>query len=145
MEDAKLGEVVFFLMERVMRRAKEITKEQFKAHGFDVTVDQWVILKRINEGNGISQVEIAQSTFKDPAAVTRMLDILCRKELVERKAKPEDRRAFMISLSPKGNELVERMTPVVQALRAKSLEDFSEDETTVLKKLVNKIYYNLEG
>ena len=78
-KDKKLEEVVYFLAERMMRRAREYSKAQFKKEKVDLTIDQWVILKRVSEEIGISQVEIASSTYKDPAAVTRILDILVRK------------------------------------------------------------------
>ena len=77
--DKKLEEVVYFLAERMMRRAKEYSKKQFKKEKIDLTIDQWVVLKRISEDVGISQVEIATTTYKDPAAVTRILDILVKK------------------------------------------------------------------
>ena len=86
-DDIQLSDVIYFLTERMMRQAKEVTKVHFKENGFGVTLDQWLVLKRISEVPGIAQIDIANSTFKDPAAVTRILDILERKALVERQAK----------------------------------------------------------
>ena len=128
-----------------MRRAKEVTREVFKDHHFDVTVDQWIILKRISEEDGISQVDIANSTFKDPAAVTRMLDILSKKGLIARRPRIEDRRVFGIHFTEEGKLLVEKMTPLVQELRTFSFDGLSVEEMETFKKLVNKIYENIEA
>ena len=68
--DQPLENVLFFTIDRMMRRSKEITLQIFKEHQFPVTVDQWILLKRISEQNGLSQRTLADSTFKDPAAVT---------------------------------------------------------------------------
>lgn len=144
MKDINLNEVVYFLMERVMRCAREQTKVQFKEHQADITVDQWILLKRISEDDGVSQIDIANTTFKDPAAVTRIIDILSRKELVERRAKPDDRRAYLIFLTPKGEGLVKRLTPVVKDLRALGLNSLSEDQINCLKQYLNQMYHNLQ-
>lgn len=129
-----------------MRKARSATKVMFKQHGFEVTVEQWILLKRIYEEleTGISQVELANTTFKEPAAVTRTLDILQRKELIERLPNPEDRRAFLIQLSNQGKALVEEMTPLVQAMRKDAFAGLSNQEMDTLKMLINKIYDNIE-
>ena len=144
MEDIELVDVLFFLMERTMRRAKVVTRNVFKDHNFDVTVDQWIMLKRISEQEGISQVEVANSTFKDPAAVTRMLDLLYKKGLIERRPKATDRRVYELYFTTAGKALVQQMLPVVQELRAHSFQDLSAAEMNTMKQLINKIYGNLE-
>lgn len=141
-KDKKLEEVVYFLAERMMRRAKEYSKQQFKKEKIDLTIDQWIILKRVSEEIGISQVEIAISTFKDPAAVTRILDILVKKELVKRISKPDDRRAFEIHLTKMGAKLVNKVIPLAQKTRQKGLEGLSDRELKVLKKALKKIHDN---
>lgn len=145
-EDTRLEDVIFFLMERTMRKARSATKVMFKQHGFGVTLEQWILLKRIYEEleTGISQVELANTTFKEPAAVTRTLDILQRKELIERLPNPDDRRAFLIQLSDEGKTLVERMTPLVQAMRKEAFAGLNDDEMNTLKKLINSIYEQIE-
>ena len=143
MDDIELVDVIFFLMERTMRSTKEVTRKVFKEHQFDVTVDQWVILKRISEQDGISQIDLANSTFKDPAAVTRMLDILSKKNLIERKPKADDRRVYEVYFTNAGRSLIEQMIPVVKGMRAGAFKDLSDEEMDTLKNSINKIYRNI--
>ena len=129
-----------------MRKAKSATKKMFKENNFDLTVEQWILMKRIYENieTGISQIDLANTTFKEPAAVTRTLDILERKNFIERTPKPEDRRVFLINLTAKGKSLVEEITPIVQSMRAESFKGLKEKDMDTLKKLINRIYENIE-
>ena len=141
-KDKKLDEVVYFLAERMMRRAREYSKQQFKKENVDLTIDQWVILKRVSEEIGISQIEIASSTYKDPAAVTRILDILVKKGFVKRMSKPDDRRAFEIHLTKEGALLVNKIIPLAQETRERGLEGLNDRELKILKKALKKIHDN---
>ena len=129
-----------------MRKAKSATKRIFNEHQFDVTVEQWILLKRIYEelDTGISQIALANTTFKEPAAVTRTLDIMERKGIIERQLNPEDRRAFNVQLTPEGRALAEQMIPLVKTMRASSFRGLSEADMSTLKNLINKIYENID-
>lgn len=144
LKDKKLKDVAYYWIERAMREVTQQTKQLFKEQKFGITKDQWILLKRISEVNGISQVDLANSTFKEPAAVTRMIDILERKKLVERKVMIGDRRAYEIHLTSNGLQLVNKMTPFIQELRAKGLSGLSEDEINSLKRIMDKIYHNFK-
>jgi len=142
MKDIELDDVFFFHIDKMMKIVKEYTLSEFKSHGFPVTKDQWVILKRISEINGSNQKEIADSTFKDPAALTRMLDILEKKGFVKRQLSTEDRRTFEIHLTVDGSRLVNRMIPVVQGIRAKALQGITNGEEQQVREVMKKMYSN---
>lgn len=139
-----LDEVIYFLSERMMRRAREYSKLVFTEQGFDISIDQWVILKRISEDEGISQVDLANATYKDPASVTRILDILGNKGWAERQADENSRRAYKIFLTIEGRNLVEKMLPIVQSIREKGLENLTAKEIETTKKVLGKMYSNLD-
>jgi len=143
-KDKPLENVFFYHVERMMRKVKTYTLDEFKANQFPVTKDQWVILKRISEINGSTQKEIANSTFKDPAALTRILDLLEKKGLINRQSSSEDRRVFEIHLTVEGNRLVNRMIPVVQEIRSKALAGLGDEEKALVQNVMNKICFNLD-
>jgi len=142
MKDINLNDVFFFQIERMMRAVKDYTLSEFKKHKFQVTKDQWVILKRISEVDGNNQKEIADSTFKDPAALTRILDLLEKKGLVKRETDSSDRRTFTVHLTVEGSRLVARMTPIVQNIRSKALKGISKNEEHQMKEVMKKIVSN---
>jgi MarR family transcriptional regulator, organic hydroperoxide resistance regulator len=143
--DKKLEDVVYYRIERVMRQVKVYTRQVIKQQEFGVTIDQWLILKRISESpEGLTQIELSNGIFKDPAAVTRILNALEKMALVSREVSPGDRRSFQLHLTPQGKTLVSQMTPTVQDIRAKGLQHLSEEEIEQLKKLLDKMYFNFE-
>lgn len=139
-----LDEIIYFLSERMMRRAREYSKAAFAAQGFDISIDQWVILKRISEDEGISQVDLANATYKDPASVTRILDILEKKAWAERRVDENSRRAYKIYLTTEGSQLVAQMLPLVQSIRSKGIENLTAKEIATTKNVLRKMYDNLE-
>ena len=38
-----------FLLDRTARKVKQYAQQQFKSGDFDVTVDQWLVLKNLSE------------------------------------------------------------------------------------------------
>ncbi len=139
----KLEEVIYFLLDRTIRRAKQYSQKEFVQRDFGLTVDQWVILKRISESNGVSQVEISESTYKDPAAITRIIDFLVKENLVERRMNAEDRRKFNVYLTPKGKTTVDKVLPIVVEIRKTGIRDIEQNELENLKNTLNKIYENM--
>lgn len=132
-QDILLSDVHFYLIDRIMREAKTLTKDVFQREGIDVTVDQWVILKAIAEQEGASQQEVSGLTFREPAAITRMLDHLIKKGLVSKIVDTEDRRKQLLYLSDHGRSLYDQALPLVYDLREHALADLSEIQRIMLR------------
>ncbi|MBK7712103.1 MAG: MarR family transcriptional regulator [Bacteroidales bacterium] len=47
--------------------------------GLDITIDQWLVLKTIENNAGMTQQQIAINVFKDYASITRIIEILVTK------------------------------------------------------------------
>jgi DNA-binding MarR family transcriptional regulator len=142
MKDTLLDDVFIYLLERTERQMKRYANAELKAAGIEISSEQWVLLKRIGERALINQRELAELSFKDPASVTRTLDLLEKNGLVRRVDVAGDRRAYNLILTEAGTALVERITPVAQAVRAHGLRGISADELAQFKKTLNKIYEN---
>lgn len=142
-KDLLLDDVYVFLLERVSRRFKKYSKKKLAAIGVTISSEQWVVLKRISEYPGTTQREIATSTYKDPASITRILDLLQKEDLIRRED-GNDRRSFGIYLTDKGNSLVEKVLPTAVKIRAKGLQEISEEEKILLNRLLKKIYDNFD-
>ena len=55
-----------------------------KLKDFDITGEQWSVLKHVFEKEGCNQKDLATRCLKDRAALTRILDILEKKSLIKR-------------------------------------------------------------
>jgi DNA-binding MarR family transcriptional regulator len=131
------------LLDRTAKRVKQYAQTKFRELNFEVTVDQWAILKNLHQKGPTSQKELAELTFKDHPTVTRIIDLLCQKGLCERNLHPEDRRSFEISLTKSGLQKVESLIPEVNKIRTKAWENLTEQDFEHFKKTLNTIYQNL--
>lgn len=133
-----------FLLDRTARRVKQYAQRKFKLEDFDITVDQWLILKNLSENELVSQAEMAQVLFKDQPTLTRIIDLLAKKGYVERAPHPNDRRSFRLVLTPTGAAKVAELKPKVSEIRQKAWENLNEGDFEEFKRILNKIYDNLE-
>jgi DNA-binding MarR family transcriptional regulator len=63
------------LLERTSKRIKQYAQTQFKLQKFGITVDQWIVLKKLNEVGGSSQSDLAELVNKDAPTLTRIIDL----------------------------------------------------------------------
>jgi MarR family transcriptional regulator, transcriptional regulator for hemolysin len=113
---------------------------------FDITPEQWTVLKRLSENDGINQKELAIKAEKDQPTVTRILDILERKELIIKKKNKEDRRSFILFITDKGIAVKEELSPVIEKLwEEKILTGISEEDLKVYRSVLVKMNDNIEN
>ncbi len=139
-EDKPLKDIYFFWMDRAMKAQRKATARMFKELGIKLTPDQWIILKSLKEQAHQTQRQLAEAVSKDPASITRTLDLLQNEQLIERKQ--VDRRTFTVLLTNKGEALVERVIPEAVNYRKKGIEGISEHEMESFEKVLKTIYKN---
>lgn len=133
-----------FLLDRTARKVKQYAQQQFKQAGFDVTVDQWLVLKNLAENPQLSQTELANLVFKDHPTLTRIIDLLHKKGHVLRVQHPQDRRSFQLHLTEAGVEKVAELRPKVLEIREKAWENLTEVDFLEFKRVLDTIYQNLD-
>ena len=136
--------IILFQIDKTSKISKLFSQREFDRLGMDITVEQWILLKVIDENDGLTQKELAQKSLRDPASITRTLDLLAKKDFIERKAVPDNRRQYSISLKHEGIRFIEKYLPVVDSHRAKSIEGLSNQEVKQLNQLLSKIQQNLQ-
>ena len=142
-KNQKTATDIYNYMESALRDVKDATKNIIRKKKYGVTVDQWLVLRKISGADEINQSGIAAATSKDPAAITRMIDLMVQKGLVQRKSSKTDKRASLIKLTRKGKGLVQRMSPVVDKLYSQSLHDISDRDLNAVRRVSNRIAENL--
>lgn len=133
-----------FVLERTAKRMKQFFQEHLNQVGAGITVDQWVILQLLDQHSGMSQLDIARATYKDAPTVTRMLDLMCNKQLTVRIADPHDRRRFQIGLTPMGRQKIAEVLPHIQAARQLAWQGFSDAQLKGLLEGLEQVYENLD-
>lgn len=134
-----------FLLDRTARKVKQYAQQQFKTGEFDVTVDQWLVLKNLSENELLSQTELANLVFKDNPTLTRIIDLLCKKGYVDRVPHPQDRRSFQLHLTAAGLAKVSDLRPKILEIREKAWENLTGKDFEEFKRILDTIYQNLDG
>jgi len=135
----------FFKIDTTIKKIRNALQKQFNEANFDLTVDQWVLLDHIARNQGITQNELAEITTKDAPTVTRILDLLVKKKLVERKMSQADHRKFHVCLTPQGEAKFDQVLPVVVSLRRKGWNDLSDDDYAHFVRIMDSIYQNFSA
>lgn len=133
-----------FLLERTARRVKQYAQYRFNCGEFGITVDQWSILKCLKQHADLSQKELAEYCGKDQPTLTRIVDLLVAKNLVERRANPTDRRSFVVHLTPAGERKIEALAVNINEIRMQAWQNLDEADFQHLKRILDTIYNNLE-
>ncbi len=133
---------ILYAVLKLNHRLKRKTVNKLKDH--DVTLEQWYLLYFLYQKEGCNQKKLAEATSKDTGAMTRSLNLLESKGLVERKTSYHDKRQFLIYLTDKGKDLY-RETSVLMLQNAQEIESiFTRSELEEFKYLLNKLGSNLE-
>ncbi|MEQ9231026.1 MAG: MarR family transcriptional regulator [Cyclobacteriaceae bacterium] len=138
-----IEEVILFQLDQVSKQAKLYSQREFDRLGLDITVEQWILLKIIEESDGLSQKELADKSLRDPASITRTLDLLEKKELIERRPIEGNRRQYDIVLSDEGRGFVLSHLPIIQEYRSQSIKGLSKQDLETLKSVLQRIKENM--
>ena len=77
---------------------------------------QWIVLFRLREQEGLSQVDLADVLELQPISLVRLLDRLVEHGLLERRHDPKDRRANRLFLTARGRQLVDDLDSLRDAI-----------------------------
>ena len=131
-------------LDRTLRKVRLDMGRRLKESGVDITPEQWMILSSLYENNGQSQTELGDGSFKNAPTVSRIIDLLCKKGLAERRPDRNDRRRHNIFLTTKGKKIVEKAFPAIIATREKGWEGLSDDDYKIFLRIINQIFENFE-
>jgi DNA-binding MarR family transcriptional regulator len=134
----------FFKIDSTIKRIRLFMQKNLSDAQIDLTVDQWVVLDHIMPHAKISQNELGILICKDAPTITRILDILAKKELVIRKPSDTDRRKFILELTAQGKELHKKAFTIIAKGRKKSWENLSDKDYEDLVRIMDTIYANVD-
>ncbi|MAZ36104.1 MAG: hypothetical protein CL842_01475 [Crocinitomicaceae bacterium] len=143
MKEEKLDSVIYFLMDKTMRISKKYSLKRLQEEGFNITIDQWVILLRIHEEKQQTQVELASAVNKDTASVTRILDLLHDKKLVRRVPNESDKRKSALVLTNRGTLYVKEGKKVVTQIREEGLKGTTRADVEITNRVLKQMAINM--
>ena len=112
--------------------------------GLDISLDQWMVLGPIWQLESASQKELGEITLKDKTSITRLVDILEKKNLVVRVEDQIDHRIKRVILTNAGKQLFFDVLPIMEKTREQVRKDISDQDIETFKKVLSSIIVNLE-
>lgn len=116
--------------------------EELLKEGLDITKEQMVVLKKLNEQDGRNQNELAFLTLRNKSTLTRLLTKMENKKYIIRQQSQEDRRVNNIYITPLGREIYQKAKPVIFKIIDTMERNISEEEIDQMIRTLQKIQYN---
>ena len=133
---------VLYSIEQSIKEYRKVSQKNISKIVKDITIDQCLVLIILNNDDKISQNELANLIFKDNASITRMIELMVKKNYLNRTIHKEDRRKFNLEITEKGKKTLELISPIVKLNRKTALNGLSLEEINLLEKTLNKIITN---
>lgn len=128
-------------IDRTYKVVRQDLINRFKNVGVDITPEQWVILAKLSEKD-MYQTELASMSFRDKPTVSRIVDLLVKKQLVKRIPDKDDGRKYHISITENGEAMIEKAKPSVEESRKLGWTNLTDKEYDNLIATLDKIFTN---
>lgn len=126
------------------RRWRQAIDRHLTDGGF--TDATWAPLVHLREaGAPITQKELAARLGIDGSSLVRVLDILQRRGLIERRADPTDGRARLLHMTAEGEAQLDAILTELHGFEAELLAEVSDSELAVMLEAMARIDAGLEA
>ena len=124
----------------LLSRAAQKMRERFDVHlaHLGIRAKHYGVLVLL-EGGPLTQIEIGRGLWVDRTTMVALIDDLERLGLVERERHPEDRRAYAVTITAPGRQVLRQATELAQANQEEQLAALSSQEREQLRTLLTKI------
>lgn len=119
-------------------RVRFAMDDQFRPIG--ITDATWRTLFYLNQtGDGVQQKQLARTMGIEGPSLVRLLDNLEKKNFIERKSSPEDRRSKTIHLTASARKQLDTLQTIAAKVRKRLLKDISSSDLETCIKVFKKI------
>jgi DNA-binding MarR family transcriptional regulator len=115
---------------------------ELAAHG--IAFKQYFYLRALLEEDRISQIELSERVGMNRATVTSAIDTMERQGLVRRLPDPDDRRVYLIALTPKGAKLRAPIMETIASIQRAASAGLTARELAEFRRVAEKMQHNLE-
>lgn len=134
----RTGKYISYLSRRILK----YTSENFKDHGLASIEYAYVMILR--DGVTKTQEELTKEVMVDKSQTTRAIKSLLDKGLVTKEKDELDKRAFHISLTKKGEEMVPIIEEEINDFETTLNKGISIEEQRIVIKSLIKMIRNLK-
>ena len=142
MADRKIGIQITLIKQHLGRLLDKMLTEQ-GIHEFNGP--QGRILYVLWNHDFISIQELAKGTGLANTTLTSMLDRMEQKQLIRRTPDSNDRRKYLIALTPKARSLEKKYRTVTDQMTELTYQGFTVNEITQLEEYLERVLDNVRG
>lgn len=130
------------LLPKVVARVFEVQDRALAAIG--LTARQALILLSCDLEEATTAAELASLYGLEASSITRLVDRLEKKRLIERMRSRSDRRKAILGLTPRGKAALRRAVKIASPIAIATWKGVTEDERKTLAAIVTKVLNNLK-
>jgi len=132
-------------LDLTLKKISETYLRVFKKYNINLTIEQFVILQRIDMlGSHASQKDIVETNYRNRATTSRVISGLCKKNLVIKKRFKSDLKRYKLIITKDGYLELDKSKPHVQKLRGLSQKNINQKDFKELLVVLDKIKDNYE-
>jgi len=132
-----------YLVKRAHSLMLDIMEPVIEQRGFSWI--QYVVMSALRDGIAVNPKVICTQYRHDSGALTRIIDQLAERGLLERVRRDRDRRKVELQLTPAGRETIESIIPSVVDKLNEVLTHMSKTEVQELLRLLVKLNTTLQA
>jgi len=132
-----LSDQIGHLLRRAYQRHTAIFQRRIS--DLDVTAIQFAVLVTVRDGGIMPLTRIGAATAIDPATLRGVISRLSERDLIISQNDEADRRQRLVSLTPKGHDLVSRLLPDAVAITRETLSPLNPAEVLAIAFLLKKL------
>lgn len=124
--------------------SKKIFQRLLNTNGILITPEQVGILNILLEKSGISMEELSQKNHRNNSATTRIVDILEKKNFVQRKKSKTDRRINEIHITVEGKIEIDKANTIGREYVEQVVEGIAKTDLDVFLNVIKSIRDNIK-
>lgn len=135
---------LIYLLTKAQHKLTTYLKKALSARGIRVTSVQAGILFLLKR-RPHTMTELSRELEIDNSAITGLADRLEKSGYVKRAVNPTDRRTFLVSITEKGSEEIDRAKNIIKEVNSEIKSGFSEEELEVFKRILNSFFIKFDS
>ncbi len=112
---------------------------------FALTITQWRIMAVLGEYPGISADEVSDKTQIEKSILSRAINKLLQRNLIDREFDSDDRRRSILVLTQTGWSVYEVVVPISYEYEQQLLTCFSKEEQAQLSVFLDRLYKHVDS
>lgn len=124
-------------------KLKQFTSVMLKKSGIKLTPEQFLLIDILWNEGPMSQQKIADTMHKDKNSITKLVDAMEKKKLLERRRDKEDRRSNIVVPTKQAEDMKHHAKEAGISLMDKVIDGISEEELKQFLGTLDKMSRNM--